>query len=100
MDDKDKGLHRLCLIVYCIVSKQMVFVSSYIMFSLSKSDKSIKMSSIIWIGSTSVDIGSAYLMNLHRKGRPNYCLVYIAEDNHISDNIFFRTRLGQTVHNK
>ena len=54
------------IVSYCIVNKQMPSASSYMICPLPDCDWSIKMPSIIWFGSTSVDFGAAYVNNWQR----------------------------------
>ena len=51
------------IVSHCIVNKQMASDSRYIICPLPDCDWLIKMPSIIWFGSTSVDIGAAYLIS-------------------------------------
>ena len=55
------------LVSHCIVNKQMASASSYIISSLLDCDWSIKMPSIIWFGSTSVDMVAAYVNKIIRE---------------------------------
>ena len=54
------------ILSHCIRNKLMASASSYITFPLPDCDWSIKIPSIIWVGSTSVDIGAAHVNNWHR----------------------------------
>ena len=49
------------IVSHCIVNKQMASVSSYMICPLCDCDLSIKLPSIILIGSMSVDMGATYV---------------------------------------
>ena len=51
------------IVSHCIVNKQMQSASSYMICPFPDCDCSIKMPSIIWFCSTSVDIGALYVNN-------------------------------------